>query len=575
MRIAVYTIARDEEEQLDRWVASIRDADVIVLADTGSADETVGRARELGVDVHQIEVEPFRYDTARNRALDLVPDDVQVCLALDVDEVLMPGWRDQLESAWRPGTTTALCWFEWRWSETFLPLRFTTQRIHARSGYRWECPVHEQLVAETAEVPVRTQIEIHHLRDASRPTAGNLELLRLAVEERPGDGRMAHLLANDLRMSGLPAEAAHHFRRALDLPLAANERMHSMLMLSHLEPERREEWLLQACNAFPDRREPWCGLAQLNHERGRWRECRATALTALRITTPADDYLMDPYAWGTWPEQLAADAARELGRPARPCHVIVSMTTIPSRIGLIEPVIESLLAQTYRDFELRLYIPTMCSRTGGRYELPEPLVTRTRDDPRFTIRLLDRDYGPATKLLGPLEDGLSGQDACVITVDDDVLLEEHAIEELVEASQLYPDDALGFMGVSAEDYIHAEQLAAGGLPHATPSILGGYRSVLYPASVLDGSLIEDFEALSACSSTAIDDDRLFAWNLARRGVTRRVIATRHPGPDFGLNCALLEFPDPLTNGADGGDAVMVSRRRLMDYYSSKGWSFPP
>jgi hypothetical protein len=362
-----------------------------------------------------------------------------------------------------------------------------------------------------------------------------------------------------------------------------------MLMLSHLEPARREHWLLQACAAFPVRREPWCGLAQLNHERERWRECRATALTALRITTPSDDYLTDPFAWGAWPERLAAGASRELGRyeaavhharraaDAESRHVIVSMTTIPSRIGLIDPVIGALLAQTHVDFELRLYIPITCGRTGLRYEIPDWLTARTHDDRRFTIRRLATDYGPATKLLGPqmdlAEDGAS-EETCVITVDDDVLLDPHAIEELVEGSARYPDEALGFMGVSAEEFIHAEQLAAEGLQHATPSILGGYRSILYPLRVLDGSLIEDYEGVRALCPTFLDDDRLFGWNLARRGVTRRVIATRHPGRDFTLNCRLLELPEAITFGPDGGAAVMESRRFLSDYYTGNGWRFP-
>jgi hypothetical protein len=253
------------------------------------------------------------------------------------------------------------------------------------------------------------------------------------------------------------------------------------------------------------------------------------------------------------------------------------MTTIPSRIGLIDPVIGALLAQTHVDFELRLYIPITYARTGLRYDVPDRLTARTHDDRRFTIRRLATDYGPATKLLGPLTD-LAGRGAsdesCVIIVDDDVLLDPHAIEELVEGSARYPDEALGFMGVSAEEFIHAEQLAAEGRQHATPSILGGYRSVLYPLRVLDRSLIEDYEGVRALCPTFLDDDRLFSWNLARRGVTRRVIATRHPGPNFGLNCRLLEFPEAITSGPDGGTAVMESRRFLSDYYISKRWRFP-
>lgn len=254
--------------------------------------------------------------------------------------------------------------------------------------------------------------------------------------------------------------------------------------------------------------------------------------------------------------------------------VVVSMTTIPSRVGLIDSVIDALLEQSYRDIDFRLYIPVACRRTGGRYEVPDQLAARASEDARFTIRRIATDYGPATKLLGACED-LSSPDCslttCVITVDDDILLESHAIEELVEASGRYPGEALGFMGVSGDRFVHAEQLSAHGLPHATPSVLGGYRSVLYPFQILDDSLFEDYARVQARCPPFLDDDHLFAWNLARRGITRRVLATRHPGPEHGLNIRFLNLPDALSGGPDGGAAVMRSHRCLAEYYRCRGW----
>ena len=40
-KIAIYAIARDEEKFVKRWYESIKDADVIVVLDTGSRDETL------------------------------------------------------------------------------------------------------------------------------------------------------------------------------------------------------------------------------------------------------------------------------------------------------------------------------------------------------------------------------------------------------------------------------------------------------------------------------------------------------------------------------------------------------
>jgi hypothetical protein len=310
--IAVYTIVRDEEDQLARWAASARDADVLLVADTGSSDATVRRARGLGVEVHEIEVKPFRYDVARNHALDLLPSEIDLCVHLDADEVLLPGWRPELEQAWRRGATRVRCNYEWRWSDREPPLRFAASRVHARHGYRWLYPVHEQITPSGAELALDANFEIQHLRDGSRPVAANLALLRTGVAERPADGRMVHLLANEARLNGLRLQATHYLRRVLALPIGRNERLHSYLMLSRLEPHQREDWTLRACSEFPERREPWLELARLHLGRGHWRAARAAAHRALAISEPADDYLANPAAWGHELEEIAVCASRRL-----------------------------------------------------------------------------------------------------------------------------------------------------------------------------------------------------------------------------------------------------------------------
>jgi glycosyltransferase involved in cell wall biosynthesis len=76
MKIAAYTIALNEEKHVMRWLEATKDADIRVVADTGSTDKTVALLQAApNVIVHQISVMPFRFDDARNAALALVPDD--------------------------------------------------------------------------------------------------------------------------------------------------------------------------------------------------------------------------------------------------------------------------------------------------------------------------------------------------------------------------------------------------------------------------------------------------------------------------------------------------------------------
>ena len=51
---------------------------------------------------------------ARNLSLELVPADADVCLSIDLDEVLVPGWRAIVERAWTPGTTHLTYRYAWR-----------------------------------------------------------------------------------------------------------------------------------------------------------------------------------------------------------------------------------------------------------------------------------------------------------------------------------------------------------------------------------------------------------------------------------------------------------------------------
>ena len=92
---------------------STKKADYRVVADTGSTDDTVMQLIKHGVTVHSITVKPWRFDVARNCALvssclhdligkALVPADADVCLTLDMDEVIADDFVDKLRMVWIP-----------------------------------------------------------------------------------------------------------------------------------------------------------------------------------------------------------------------------------------------------------------------------------------------------------------------------------------------------------------------------------------------------------------------------------------------------------------------------------------
>ena len=97
MKIAVYTIAKNEEQFVKKWYNSAKEADYLLIADTGSTDNTIELAKKLGINVVSIAINPWRFDDARNASLALLPTDITYCIQLDMDEVLVEGWRQELE----------------------------------------------------------------------------------------------------------------------------------------------------------------------------------------------------------------------------------------------------------------------------------------------------------------------------------------------------------------------------------------------------------------------------------------------------------------------------------------------
>src|SRR5699024_241590 len=146
MKVVVYAIAKNEKAFARRWMESMSEADEVVVLDTGSTDGTQQLLRELGAQVTEEEITPWRFDAARNRSLELVPEDADICVCTDLDELFHPGWRALLEAAWEPGTTRAAYRYTWNFnpdgSEGFV---FWLNNMHARHGFRWTHPVHEVL----------------------------------------------------------------------------------------------------------------------------------------------------------------------------------------------------------------------------------------------------------------------------------------------------------------------------------------------------------------------------------------------------------------------------------------------
>lgn len=317
MKVAIYTIALNEEQFVDPWYDSAKEADYLLIADTGSTDNTVPMALKLGINVTTVVVKPWRFDMARNAALAALPADIDYCIALDMDEVLLPGWRDELEKAHEQGWTRPRYQYTWNWNEDGSPgLQYGGDKIHTRVGYRWKHPVHEVAVAYGGfeEVQGWVALEIHHHADNTKARSQYLPLLKIAVDEDPYDDRNAFYYARELYFYNKFDEAAKEFKRHLELPRALwpPERAASMRYLGKIERENAEYWFNKAIEEAPGRREPWLDLAHYYYEKNDWLKCLDCSEKALMITEKPLEYLCEANAWGYAPYDYAAVSAHNL-----------------------------------------------------------------------------------------------------------------------------------------------------------------------------------------------------------------------------------------------------------------------
>ena len=317
MKVAIYSIALNEEKFVESWFNSAKEADYLLIADTGSTDKTVELARSLGINVVNITISPWRFENARNASLALIPSDIDYCIALDLDEVILPGWREELEKAHEQNWTRPRYKYTWNWNEDGSPgLQYGGDKIHSRNGYRWKHPVHEVIITDRIqETQGWTNLQIHHHADSTKSRGGYLPLLKLSVEEDPGNDRNAYYYARELYYYGFYEDAAKEFKRHLALPTALwkAERSNSMRYLSKVEPEFAEKWLIDSINESPGRREPIVELAEYYYKQQNWKQSLLYAEKALEIKDRPLEYLSESHAWGWAPYDYAAIASYRLG----------------------------------------------------------------------------------------------------------------------------------------------------------------------------------------------------------------------------------------------------------------------
>lgn len=316
MKIAVYTIAKNEQSFVNTWAQSVLDADYRVVIDTGSTDQTVSALQAAGVTVHHMSLKPWRFDLARNVALSLLPADADVCISMDMDECMTPGWRAALEAAWMPETTRLRYKYHTFYTDSQTPdLDYWADKIHARHNYVWKRPVHETVYcAGTEQVTSTAQVVMWHKPDSTKSRGQYMHLLELSHKENPDCDQTLFWLAREYAHTQQPEQAVIYFKQLLNRPHVWHlERAESERWLHKLLPHENMRWIRQSVATAPERREGWLDLAKLYYNQQDWCNCYAACVSALRISQPTHSYLDTQEVWGPILHDLAAVSAWNMG----------------------------------------------------------------------------------------------------------------------------------------------------------------------------------------------------------------------------------------------------------------------
>lgn len=327
--VCLCVIAKNEAQNLPRLMESVRDlvTEAVVL-DTGSSDDTVAVARQLGMYVQE---EPWTdFGTARSRSLQLGrnigwPD---WFLVLDCDETLefqgpreWPEVEDNVVAVMLRGRhlDDDVSWVRHHLLRADLPWRYEGV-IHEYATHDGESP--EDVVLLCDEPLVRCHddgVRTRSAKDKAEKFARDAEVLRVEALRDPTNKRTWYYLGQALKDAGDIPAALQAFA-ARDAFADGSEEHYmacfqaGVLLAEACNPEA-EHWMYKAFRMRPSRAEPLVGLAGLWRQRGRVGEAYIAAQRAVWMPRPeAELFYMSDHFWNWGREDELAVCAFKVGK---------------------------------------------------------------------------------------------------------------------------------------------------------------------------------------------------------------------------------------------------------------------
>ncbi len=221
IKMCVYAICKNESKFVNRFMDSLEnEIDKVYILDTGSTDNTIELFKKRGAIVHKRTYKKFHFDKARNDSLKFVPEDIDVCICLDLDDIIQPGFSEIIRKNWQKDTCQMKYEYLYTVDENNNPIiTFYNDHIHSRHNFKWKYPIHEVLeyTGDNYHKIENDELKIIHKPDHNKSRAFYLDLLEERVRDCPDDTRNTYLLAREYLNKGRYEDAIRICRQYLNI----------------------------------------------------------------------------------------------------------------------------------------------------------------------------------------------------------------------------------------------------------------------------------------------------------------------------------------------------------------------
>lgn len=197
--------------------------------------------------------------------------------------------------------------------------------------------------------------------------------------------------------------------------------------------------------------------------------------------------------------------------------VVATLTTSPSRLLQLEPVIQSLLQQDYKPWQIDINLPILY-KNKEEYVIPSFLLPKPDGSykyPNVKVFRQEKDIGPATKILPTLLRYKNDKDVYAISFDDDHRYPDKMISTLLKGVTLYGENKVYTIG-GINMYVGANMTLEGFNPYRTckVDVLEGVFGVLYNPRVIPDDIVDYFEIVTQNKECLTSDDITLSNYLA-------------------------------------------------------------